>query len=227
MALMLLLDLSLALVLVPDPAPTEAVAPCLVAVQLALRNDTREPVTVTGMGMRGEGINREWHIDPVDAPAGGDWRGRVPVQLAASDPLRLHVQLRRGARSWRVEQRLRPSARLTETARQQCERSADAAACRCETPDRGRRCTDGLQCAGLCLFERIEAAPGRPCTPSPGLRCPVLPPMGAPVGRCAAARVSGGCRLVIPDGESAHQPTVQPSPRTMFCFNPAKPLARP
>ena len=59
--------------------------------------------------------------------------------------------------------------------------------CNCRPPDGGRRCRDGRECAGKCLYDS-DAKPGPGEDPD------------RMIGRCAEFETTFGCVSYIPDG---------------------------
>ena len=223
----LLPPLALLLSLEVDPTPATPVPPCMVDARLVFQNQTQREILVVSGGISTDRFGFEFGSEVTALPPGGTWQSPRSLRLLSTAAHRLFVRVRQGARQWRVQRVLRPDTELVTAAKRQCEQSRAAGACNCRAPDAGKRCTDGKDCAGLCLFDRIELVPNRPCVSTAWTTCPIQLPTGFEVGHCSAERTLGGCQLVIADGASAQGARLQPSPRVMACFDWKEPARRP
>jgi hypothetical protein len=219
--------LALLLSLEVDPTPQTLVPPCVVDARLVFKNQTRRELLVLSAGLSTDRFGYEFGSAVTALPPGGTWRSPRSLRLLSTAEHRLFVNVRQGSRQRRVQRVLHPNTGLITAAKQQCEQYSAADACECRAPDAGKRCTDGKDCAGLCLFDRIQQIPNRPCVSTAWSICPIQLPTGFEVGHCSAERTVGGCHLVIADGASANGARLQPSPRVMACFDWKEPARRP
>ena len=223
----LLPPLALLLSLEVAPKPETPVPACMVDARLVVKNQTRREVMVLSAGLSTDRFGFEFGSAVTALPPGGTWQSPRSLRLLSTAEHRLFVRVRQGARQWRVQRVLRPNTGLVSAAKQQCAQSSAADTCDCRAPDAGKRCTDGKDCAGRCLFDRIELVPNRPCVSTVRTICPIQFTTGFEIGHCSAERALGGCHLVIADGASAQDPRLQPSPRVMACFDWKEPARRP
>ncbi len=86
--------------------------------------------------------------------------------------------------------------------------------CNCRTPDAGRRCIDGRDCQGRCLFESFEVVEeaSAPLCDEQG-ECRASLGVRRAIGACSEFRYVYGCHSIIPDGAS-HQPPASGAWRT-------------
>jgi hypothetical protein len=80
--------------------------------------------------------------------------------------------------------------------------------CNCRTPDAGRRCTDGRDCQGRCLFESfavVEEAKAPTCDDTGVCRASLG--VRRAVGTCSEFQYLYGCHSIIRDGASRQPPS--------------------
>lgn len=198
--------------------------PCFAEAAVLVRNRSRRPLLVESIEVMSgsvRGVAR-----PVDPPArvapGAEYSSTLTfeVHVEAVHRVRLGLRTERGA-AHTVDVSVGPDPALREAAAARCihcgaNRAGDA--CRCATNDARRRCSDGAECQGACLFERFDEELPPACRERPGVRCPIPVRTGVRIGHCSEWRAPIGCVAVVPRRDPAGRAEPLPAAKEVQCF---------